>query len=109
LSLKRGQRTSEAETDNVAFVGPSVLCLPRHVTEDHFSPPQLMDADAHAAAGGQQEIKMQKCSSAGIGPPLHWAKEDNILPSREKREENREIQKQQRLKTGKKAVLNRME
>jgi hypothetical protein len=62
------------------------------------------------AAGGQLEIKMQKCSSAGIGPPLHWAKEDNILPSREKkREESREMQKQQRLKTGKKAVLNRME
>jgi hypothetical protein len=65
------------------------------------------------AAGGQLEIKMQKCSSAGIGPPLHLhytgLRKIIYCPHVKKREENREIQKQQRLKTGKKAVLNRME
>jgi hypothetical protein len=61
------------------------------------------------AAGGQLEIKMQKVQQCRRrGPPLHWAKEDNLLPSREKKGRKSGDAKAERLKTGK-AALDRME
>jgi hypothetical protein len=71
------------------------------------------DADAHACgwwSAGNQDAKVQQCRHrASTTLTLHWAKEDNILPSREKKGEKVGRFKSSSLKTGEKAVLNRME